>query len=182
MRKIGKWQYTGDVSPESYGGKWFRHVSPGVYQVIELTNMDEACGRDNEGSDTYVVELSLVDLASIDTATQASAMHSCGPDDESELTDDWRAVVCYEYGCKAPLDSWSGNAYSKLLKIARSEAHKLTRDAAELAKRMEKPVNAIGSTAAEFMVGDIQSAILRGLAEGDPKAEIMAKMGMLRKR
>jgi hypothetical protein len=45
--------------------------------------------------------------------------------------------------------------------------------------RMDRPVNGIGSTAREFAVGDISSPILRGICEGDPRAELMAKMGML---
>lgn len=44
---------------------------------------------------------------------------------------------------------------------------------------MSKEVNKIGSTAEEFQAGDINAAILRGLATGDKNAEIMAKMGML---
>jgi len=171
------WHYTGDISPEDYGGKWFRRTTGRQFQVIELTNMDEACGRDNEGHDTYVVELALVDLDAIDAETQASALRSCGPEDPSDLTDAWRAVVCYEYGCKAPLESWEGNAWGRLLRLARGEAHMLRRDAREMARRMKRPVNKIGSTAAEYMRGDVNSAIARGVSEGRHDARIMAKMG-----
>lgn len=170
-----KWQYTGDVSPEEYGGKWFRCVGARTYQFIELTNMDEACGRDNEGRPTYVVELSLVDLNAIPEDSQTSALECCGQEDET-LEDAWLAVCCYEYGCKAPLESWEGNGFSKLLRAARSEAHKLARDASELADRMERKVNRLGSTAAEYMAGDITSAMLRGVAEGNPEAELMLKL------
>ena len=65
--------------------------------------------------------------------------------------------------------------------ITEDEARLLSHDVNELENRMAKPVNAIGSTAAEYMVGDINSAILRGVSEGDPKAELMLKiMGGLR--
>ncbi len=173
--KASTWQYTGDVSPESYGGKWFRRVGHGAYQVIELTNMDEACGRDNEGHDTYCVELSLVDLNEIPDAEQQCAIRSCGMENEI-LSHAWLAVACYEYGCKAPLESWSGNAYGKLLRQARSMAHALKRDAAALAERMERPVNRLGSTAEEYMRGDLDSAMMRGVASGDPTAELIAKI------
>ncbi len=175
-RRIGPWAYTGDVSPEDYGGKWYRRVAPGTYQVIELTNMDDACGRDNEGHDPYVVELSLVDLTTIPLDVQHSAMRSCGIDEV--IPQDHLAIVCYEHGCKAPLESWSGRAWSKLLRAARSEAHALARDASALAERMDRPVNAIGSTATEYMHGDVTSAILRGVAVGDPAAELMLRMGV----
>ena len=170
------WHYTGDISPEDYGGKWFRRTTGRQFQVIELTNMDDACGRDNEGHDKYVVELSLVDLDAIDDATLASAMRSCGPEDPSEITDAWRAVVCYEYGCKAPLESWEGNAWSRMLCLARGAAHMLKRDAREMARRMRRPVNKIGSTAAEYIHNNITSAMARGVAEGRHDARIMAKM------
>mgnify|MGYP001576064174 CR=1 FL=1 len=173
------WQYTGDVSPEEYGGKWFRRVGKRVYQVIELTNMDEACGPDNHGSDRYVVELSLVDLNTIPQKGQTSALRCCGQENEA-LSDSWLAVCCFEYGCQAPLESWSGNAFGKLLRQARASAHALKQDANTLADRLEQPVNKIGSTAREYMNGDINSAILRGLERGDRNAEILAKMGVLR--
>jgi hypothetical protein len=170
------WQYTGDVSPEEYGGKWFRQVAPKIWQIIELTNMNEACGRDNEGYDTYFVELSLVDLNAIPDKEIQSARESCDiPDDALES---WLAVGCYEYGLKAPLESWSGPAFGRLLRAARSAAHSLRRDHQALADRMERPVNAIGSTATEYMAGDISSVVMRGVANGDPKAELMLKLGV----
>lgn len=179
MRKDTQWQFAGDVSWSDYGGKWFRRTTGRRFQVIELTNMNDAVGeRDNEGYDTYVVGLSLVDLDAISADQQASAIRSCGPDDAAELTDAWRAVVCYEFGCKAPLDSWSGNGYSKLLRAARSAAHALKRDALALTERLSRPVNKIGSTAAEYMIGDIRSAVLRGVSEGNPAAELMLKLGV----
>lgn len=118
------WQYAGDVGPEDHGGKWFRRTTGRQYQVIELTNMDEACGRDNEGHPTYLVELSLVDLDAIDASTLASAVRSCGPDpsEADELTDAWRAVICHDYGCAAPLESWEGDAWGRLIRLARGAA------------------------------------------------------------
>lgn len=176
------WQYTGDVNPQGHGGKWFRRTTGRQYQVIELTNMDDACGRDNEGRPTYVVELSLVDLDAIGTEQQAQALRSCGPDDGEELPDAWLAVVCYEYGCKAPLESWEGNGSTRMLRDARRAAHALKLDSAELEERMERSVNRIGSTAREYMTGDLDSAMWRGVSNADPNAELMAKLGMGNKR
>lgn len=176
------WQYTGDVSPEDYGGKWYREIAHRVYQVIELTNMGEACGRDNEGHPTYVVELSLVDLGVLTPKQIDDAYRSCGWELPESMTQGERdaatAIMCFEYGCKAPLDSWEGNNYGKLLRTARSQAHALKRDADAMSERMERPVNKIGSTAREYMTGDITSAVLRGVANNDPAAMIMLKMGV----
>ncbi len=139
--------------------------------------MDEACGSDNDGHETYVVELFLVDLSAIGEKEQASALRSRGAEDE-DMSDAWLAVCCYEYGLKAPLESWSGNAYGKLLRAARSLAHTLKRDADATEDRLERTVNRSGSTAREYMSGDIDSAILRGVSEGRPDAELMLKLGM----
>jgi hypothetical protein len=40
---------------------------------------------------------------------------------------------------------------------------------------MDRPANKIGSTAREYQAGDTLSAVLRGVAEGNPAAEIMPK-------
>lgn len=172
------WQYSGDVNPQLHGGTWFRRAiaRSRQFQFIRLTNMDDACGSDNEGRPTYVVELSLVDLDAIDEQRQENAIRSCGQDG-TELSDAWRAVACFEYGALAPLESWEGTGSSALLRRARKLAHELQLDSALMAERMERPVNAIGSTAAEYMVGDTHSAVLRGVSEGRPDAEILLKMG-----
>jgi len=185
------WQYSGDVNPQDYGGKWYRRTTGRQYQVIELTNMDDACGRDNEGRPTYVVELALVDLDAIPAKEQESAWRSSGfeldtegvgheisGDPRNTLRNTMTAIACYEHGCKAPLESWEGNGSTRMLKQARAAAHTYKRDAAALAARMERPVNKVGSTAAEYMAGDMRSGILRGVADGDPVAELMLRLGV----
>lgn len=153
-----------------------RKTAAGVFQFVELTNMDEACGRDNKGQPRYVVALALVDLSQIDAETKASARRSCGYDmPESEETPEMLAEMCYHYGTLAPLGSWEGNNAGKLLRAAKSAAHDFL-DESALADQMEKPVNKIGSTAAEFMRGDIHSAISRGVQADDPAALLMAKL------
>lgn len=88
------------------------------------------------------------------------------------------AIACYEYGCKAPLDQWEGNSSSRMLRAARASAAQYKRDTSALAERMEHSVNKIGSTAREYMTGNILSGVLRGVASGDPVAELMLKMGV----
>lgn len=41
---------------------------------------------------------------------------------------------------------------------------------------MNSPVNAIGTTAREFQRGDLDSAVIRGLREGDKNCWLMARI------
>lgn len=170
-----KWQYSGDVNMLDYGGKNIRAVGKRQFQVVELINMDEACGRDNERQPKYVVELRLVDLASLSQANLDSALSCCGMEHREDLGDDCLAECVDTYGCHAPLGSWSGNNAHKLLRQAYAEANSLL-DSKALESALDRPVNKIGSSAREFMAGDFMSAMQRGCESGNPDARIMAKM------
>lgn len=177
-----KWQYSGDVNMLDYGGKNMRCIGNRKYQIVELINMDDACGRDNEGQPKYNVSLSLVDLEAIGERNLQSALDCCGMKAELDnegndipFDDAILAECCDSYGCHAPLEQWSGNNAHKLLREAYKLANELCDDDA-LSEALEKPVNKIGSTAAEFMRGDFMSAMQRGCESGDPSARIMAKM------
>lgn len=165
------WFESGDINPLPYGGKWIRYVGGRRYHVVELTNMDEACGSANEGRTTYVVELSEVDL---DTADLKAAREYCGSNQEE--TDLVLAEMVHSYGQKAPLGSWESNNGWKDVRAAKAESRALEDDPDAYEAKMEAPVNRIGSTAREYQAGDTNSAILRGLAKGDLNAEIMAKL------
>jgi hypothetical protein len=90
----GKWLYYGDVNRSEYGGTDMRHVRTRLFQFIELTNMDEARGRDNEGRARYVVELSHVDLDALSPDTIRSALDSCGHVPSDTINDAARAEMC----------------------------------------------------------------------------------------
>jgi hypothetical protein len=116
--------------------------------------MDDACGSDNEGRDTYCVELSEVDLDAIPAAAQASAWASCdggsmidADDPDTVRRDMVAAGCCFDYGARAPLFDVSTDNVHKGFRACRAESYSLTRDAAALAARMDRPVNRIGSTA-----------------------------------
>lgn len=175
MKRVGRWHYQGDVNMLDYGGTLYRQVGKHSFQFIVLTNMDDACGRDNEGRETYVVELRMVDLEQLSPKNIEDAMRSCGYDGAPN-TPDVLAFMCQEYGCHAPLEEWSGNNAHKLLREARKSANEFRFNESALAEAMERPVNKIGSTAAEFMRGDIHSAMERGILAGRTDARIMGKM------
>lgn len=156
-----------------YGGKFQRQSGKRQFQFIELINMDDACGRDNEGQPKYVVSLRLVDLDAIPQKEQDSAIKSCGWDNMNG--DVMLAECCDSYGCHAPLEQWSGNNGNALLKEAKREANRLL-ESSELERQLDRPVNKIGSSAREFMAGDVFSAIQRGCESGNADSRIMAKM------
>lgn len=177
-----KWQYTGDVNMLDYGGKNFRRSGKRQFQFVELINMDEACGRDNRGQPKYHVELRLVDLDAVPAKEQQRAMESCGyktkldnEGDDIPPDDLFLAEMCDSHGVHAPLGQWNGNNARAMLRTAYREAQCLLEPDA-LERKLDQPVNKIGSTAREFMAGDTFSAVQRGCESGDPSARIMAKM------
>lgn len=172
--KQSKWQYSGDVNMLDYGGKNIRCSGNRQFQIVELINMDEACGRDNEGQPKYVVELRLVDLNALSADTIKSAKQFWGQEAD-EMPDAMLAECCDSYGAHAPLESFSGNNAHKLLRQAYKAANELL-DESNLESALEKPVNKIGSSAREFMNGDFTSAMVRGCESGNVDARIMAKM------
>lgn len=145
------------------------------FYFIEITDMDDACGRDNEGQPTFVCELSLVDLDLISPKALKSALKSCGWE-EMPHTPDAYAEALHSYGNRAPLGSWSGNGRQKIHREARREARELMTNSDRLESALDTPCNAIGSTAREFMQGDIFSGVQRGVESGKPEAHLVAKM------
>lgn len=173
--KPGKWTYIGDVNMLDYGGKNSRCIGKRQYQFVELINMDDACGRDNEGQPRYVVELRLVDLNAVGEKNIQAALRCCGQDEGQALADDIVAEFCDSYGTHAPLGSWSGNNARKLMRDAYREANALL-DSEALETKLDSTVNRIGSTAREFMSGDLTSALQRGCESGNPDARLITKM------
>jgi hypothetical protein len=189
---------TGDVSFTDYGAKWVRKVGARRFHVIELVNWAETAGESAaQDNGKYNVSLSEIDLDSIPDESVASALESCGftlatstygiryvySESAGDVIANGDAIdlalveCCHGYGCKAPLEEFNGNNWRKLMRAAISASRALDDSAAHVSA-MARPVNAIGSTADEFMRGDISSAVLRGVAQGDVRAEILLKMGV----
>jgi len=172
MNKANKWNRVFDWgSDELLDMRW---VGGRAFQFVLITDMEACCGSDNDGHPKYHAEVDLVDLAELPDKEVASAIESCGWEDMG-ADDAQIAEACRSYGLKAPLWQEASNNWNNLLREGRREANSLL-DSDALADAMDKPVNGIGSTAAEFMRGDITSAMSRGVVAGDPTARIMAKM------
>ncbi len=161
-----------DVNWLDYGGLWARHIAGTRYHVIRFEN----CKEWGDGATGYHC-----DLQEVDTASEQLESAARGYDDDGEpLSDLTKVYLLSRYGACAPLYQEAGTNSRKLLSAARRESKLLASNDAEYQARMSRPVNKLGSTAREYAAGDFSSAILRGLAEGDPRADLMARMGMLR--
>lgn len=171
-----------DVNWIDYGGRWARHVGGTRYHVIRFEN----CAEWGDGASGYHCDLQEVDVASEpETLRRALDFVGLAPDTYGDgIAEDRRPLVLAEalssYGAYAPLWQEAGTNAHKLVRAARAESRSLSSDPVAYEAAMERPVNKIGSTAREYQYGDTKSAILRGLANGDPAADIMARMGWLR--
>lgn len=167
-----KW-LTGDTSFPDYGGKFYRKIDKRRYHIIELFDMVDACGKECEDQ-PWNVQLGEVDIDALPKELLNSAIKSWGAEDES-LSELVLVECIFSYGSYAPLGQWNGKNYKKLMKEARQESYALD-DPAKYACKMAGTVNKIGSTPREFMIGDFQSAMIRGIGAGDTGAKIMGKM------
>lgn len=163
-------------------GKWARKVANGCFHFIDMIDWVDAVGEKEakEGGHKYTVELSEVDLLSISEKTVKDALDSFSADWINERPEEHRemctAEALFDYGVKAPLESFSGNSWHRLVAEARKASYAIMRDPRRHEELMDRPVNGIGSTAREFMQGDFMSAMERGVRKGDAGAKIMAKM------
>lgn len=155
--------FTGDVNWLAYGGKW---VSPkqsngefDYWLVLELVNMDDGCGRDNEGHARYNVTLSAVSPSEAGANT-ARALASYGIDaNDPAATNVLAQVEClHSYGIHVPLWIGNGNNAHKLLREARRAARPAT---GLFGFYMDRAVNRIGTTGWEAIRGDITAGLHR---------------------
>jgi hypothetical protein len=170
---------TGDVNWMDYGGKWVSNkLNNGEFDywlVIELINMDDACGRDNKGQPKYCVELCAVSPSQAGENLNA-AIRSCGyaPEDNNgkimEVTPLMAVEMLHSYGTSGHLWSSQGNNAHRLLREARSEAR------GSIDGLLEKTVNKIGTTALEAMQGNLLGGLSRTIASGSTEGRILAKM------
>lgn len=155
---------TGDCNWLDYGGKWVsKKLNNGDFDywlVIELINMDDACGRDNEGQAKYNVCLSAVSPAEAGDEKMHSAFECIGMEENHELQKNPLAQVeaLHSYGISAPLWQDNGNNARKLLREARKQAFM---SSTLFGFYMDAPKNRIGSTGWDCIKGDITAGMRR---------------------
>lgn len=157
-----------------------RRIEGSQFHFISVTDMDDACGKDNEGRPRYLVELCEVDLDAIPSTTIEAAKKCCGltpPFNRQENPSDLAiAEACLQYGAKAILFSQDTNSRVRGIRAASKESYILQKDIDKHTTAMNRVVNQLGSTAREFMQGDLDSATIRGIVAKNSKAELCAKM------
>ncbi len=137
-----------------YGGRWARHVGGTRYHVVRFENCEEW----GHGATGYHCDLSEVD---VDSPQLHSALGSCGLSLE-EMADvqaprrEWAKVEALAgYGAAAPLWQQAGTNANKLLRAAKRESRMLASDPAALDERLDRPVNAIGTSARDYALGKL---------------------------
>lgn len=170
------WEYCGDVDVLGYGGTFLRRISLTKFHAIRFDNMDEACGRDNEGHPRYHGSLVEVDLA---TADLDSARDCFGfkPGDHEYECPIALAFAVVGYGQYAPLEDEASNNGHQIIRNLKRLSRELESDEDEYHRRMHgRPVNNLGQTAAEFQRGDDRPALIRGIMTGNKNATLIAKL------
>lgn len=141
-----------DVNWSDHGGRWARHIEGSRYHVIRFEN----CREWGDGATGYHCDLQEV---TIDNPQLDRARAWCG------LAEDWcddhgeplptlaKVEALSSCGAYAPIWQDSGRNAHALLRAARRESRTLQRDTAEYGARMDRPVNAVGTSARDYGLG-----------------------------
>ena len=166
----------GDVNYLDYGATWMRHAGKMEYHFIVLINWEDCVGEREakEIGQKYCIDLRVVDLAQIGEIEKARALESCGQLHEDRR--EWIAYACLEYGLHAPIASVNTSNFRETFAALARQSREISRDKNARRRALSKKVNALGSTAAEFMRGDLNKALVRGIIAEDPKALLCAKI------
>lgn len=160
-----------DVNWEDYGGMWAKQAPDGAWWVLRWTNMFDAAGESEcraNGWPQYECEVRRLDLDDIAGVDLVSALRSCDLEsrngkiiaDCGELEEPFAtyAIVeaCIGYGYGAPIESFTGDHYPMRIRAqARRYAEDMMRpeSACDLDRRLERPVNAIMTSARDYGAG-----------------------------
>ncbi len=191
--KVNGWiQLCSDVSWADYGGMWCKKAKDGSWYVLRFENLLEAGGEDFANT-PYSCEVKRIYFPELPKAELDSALRSCGykfSDDDLRIVNehdgsficckdgqghpyDAQFLVlveaCIQYGLGAPLETFTGKSRPRNIRAeAKRYASECMKDHAMLDERLDRPVNAIGSTAREYGRGDVTTALFRAeLARGN---------------
>lgn len=186
---FGSGQWTGEDA------MWARKAKDGAWFVLRFTDLLDAGGKEFEDM-PFECDVRRIHLKEIPEAEVDSALRSCGwrwmkDGDDTILVNDQgdtmaatlkagdrltlaAVEMCVGYGLGAPLYTATGKRWLHVRAEARREAESLMRDASALDAALDRPVNAIGSTAREYGNGDISSALARGPVT--PEKALMRKL------
>lgn len=159
-----------DMDWSSFHGMWAKKAQDGSWYVLQFTNLVDAGGKDF--ADTpYECQVKRLDLTELSEKNVSDALRSCGwhkdgvtgaivnTYDGSEVcaaAHAEHAIVecCIQYGQGAPLADFTGKSYPERVRAeARRFALECMKDADKLEKRLDRPVNAIGTSARNYGLG-----------------------------
>ena len=166
------------ITYDDVNTKMLRHIEGRRYHGIEVTDMIDACGENEVSKENkWAVDLKEIDLDLLTDKQINEVLRFIGQDTNPDprMNDEWMVDSCADYGCAAPLFQGQGNNRGKLIAQAKRESRELD-DPIKHEAAMDRPVNAIGSTAREFGQGDFQSAMIRGAMQGKPEAKLMLRI------
>lgn len=106
---------TGDVNYRKYGGTWYRRDDDTTFTIIEMVNMEDACGDISNGK-----YLAIVSEVSIDNPVRNAEALKCYGMTVSEAMEDVLILVTAHvgYGANQLWHNYSNNFY-KLLREAK---------------------------------------------------------------
>lgn len=165
-------QLCSDVNWQDYHGMWAKRARDGSWYVLQWTNMIDAMGKHEaaEFGSKYECQVKRLDFADLAPDAIASALKSCGFEltkegtienehDGDEVCDKEHATLfilesCIGYGLGAPLETFMGNGHPLRVRgKARKYAETVMRHAAALEERLDRPVNAITTSARDYGSG-----------------------------
>lgn len=174
-----------DVNWEDYHGMWGKVGPDGAWYVLRFTNMIDAAGERGakEMGIRYECSLFRVDLAALPAEKKFAVLKSFSGwedwDDEAR-----EAATVYGLvgdGCAAPLhDEQEWNYPARVRAACKREADSVMNDYDKRERLLDRPFNAIGTTAREVGQDDLLAGLRRHAqnpsAEPDPKKDLMLRL------
>ena len=146
----------GDVNWKNHGGSWISTTSidyqgTKAWLVLNLTNMEDACGDTSEGR--YLVSLSAVSPGAAGPENIKKALQSFQDDSKIEdVSDEMKVEALNSYGVEARLWYDQGNNADKLLAEGRRQAQL---GWLSLEQKLNRPQNQVGDTGHDVIRGNL---------------------------
>jgi hypothetical protein len=174
-----------DVNWEDYHGMWGKKGPDGAWYVLKFTNMIDAAGERGakEMGIRYECALVRVDLAALPAEKKFATLREFSgwerQDDEAR-----EQTIVYglaSSGCAAPLhEEQDWNYPARVRAAAKREADAIMNDYDRRESLLDRPFNAIGTTAREVGQDDLLAGLRRHAvnpqAEPDPKKDLMLRL------
>lgn len=167
-----KFVKAGPSYPPVWGRPFANHNTFHFVVVIDMWEVDSSSKSD--GGLHYCVDLYHVDTMAVSEKEIEAAFMGRDLKGKTPTEIAWALL---DYGARAPLHTVATNNLKQGERECKGVSYKCDADASLLHKLLhDTPVNKIGSTAYEMMIGDISPALHRGLKKGDKAAAVMGKM------